>query len=345
MIVSNKAFLSLLFFSLQLSSFFINVCNSGCIDGSCSGCSGGGTNGPCDEGNGCLCFKDDAVYGCCGTWTERGMFTTGSGSVAELCADGYEVCPSASRASELGMTNTDCGSNEENEFFGSQQSGTSGTCDETGTDDVYGCSKTTASNGVWNTARGMTECDGTFVAMLSTTSDNNWDFNNEVSNEINAALLSNANYGGPLCCRKATSVPTEIPSPSPSNPSGAPSTVPSQAPSQAPSKAPSQAPSKAPSMLPTITPTIAPSSTPSIAPSVMPSNAPTMMPSMVPSNAPTSMPLVVPSDVPTKEPSGMPSKIPSTTPSIVPSMEPIEIPSNSPTFVPSSAPTPENGIS
>ncbi|ETO07329.1 hypothetical protein RFI_30064 [Reticulomyxa filosa] len=87
----------------------------------------------------CRIFVTGAVYGCYGNWSTGGVSNGGF-----LCADNYEVCPSASRASSLGLVSGTCGSFENDKAFFATLESSKGdlNCNNdngTGQDDIWGC--------------------------------------------------------------------------------------------------------------------------------------------------------------------------------------------------------------
>lgn len=113
------------------------------------------------------------VYGCGGVW---GSDSPGIASAEFLCADGYSICDTYSWAATLGLTKELCLSNSlmpANYFYASLQSGPGNfQCDETGTDDLFGCASTDST--IVSLDDGI-NC-GPFGAQMSTLSANPWQF-------------------------------------------------------------------------------------------------------------------------------------------------------------------------
>eukprot|EP01084_Bolivina_argentea_P068926 125467_1 len=262
------------------------------IDGECEGCSGGGTQANHD----CYQIKAPKVYACRGSFTDPGGLH--SNQAKAICSSRYEICPSASRTAELGLTVQDCGNiPAKNKFFASLESSSgSRNCATSGTNDIWGCAD---MEPVSNSQDVLVYCDSTscagddyakcqnsLMAFLSGESldptdwsSGAWSFGSN-TDEINTVKLNDYNYGGVLCC-----------------------VIPTENPTSDPSKTPTISPTRYPTLFPTKTPTSNPSNTPTITPTKNPSMTPTLNPSI----APTKMPTIAPTNTPTFKPSGVPT--------------------------------------
>eukprot|EP01084_Bolivina_argentea_P068927 125468_1 len=270
------------------------------IDGECEGCSGGGTQANHD----CYQIKAPKVYACRGSFTDPGGLH--SNQAKAICSSRYEICPSASRTAELGLTVQDCGNiPAKNKFFASLESSSgSRNCATSGTNDIWGCAD---MEPVSNSQDVLVYCDSTscagddyakcqnsLMAFLSGESldptdwsSGAWSFGSN-TDEINTVKLNDYNYGGVLCCV----IPTE-------NPTSDPSKTPTISPTRYPTLFPTKTPTSNPSNTPTITPTKNPSKTTptkatSISPTihVNPSATPTKIPTVLPINTPTNTPTI-----------------------------------------------------
>ncbi len=142
-------------------------------------------------------------------------------STAEaICGRTFEVCPSASRADQLGLTKELCGGIPVNSVFvASQQSSTGGlSCNPTGNDDVWGCARADASNPILTYMTNSTFlCEDTLVAVLTSSTvgfaGGEW-WSNIVTDELNNIVCLNPDFGGVLCCWDGTSIePVTLPPP------------------------------------------------------------------------------------------------------------------------------------
>ena len=114
-------------------------------------------------------FVEDKVYGCSGVW-----YNDGIDNAEYLCGNGFHICTSHIEASNLGLTKDLCTSTsilKDNEFFVSRQS-SSGyvTCDDIGTDDLFGCGSVNNDGWLYFGTQDNTVNCGPFGATLSTIS-------------------------------------------------------------------------------------------------------------------------------------------------------------------------------
>ena len=184
----------------------------------CDGCRNGGTQANDD----CYHLQAPEVYACSGTWSDCGLSC--SSDAQAICADGYEICPSATRTAELGLDRNECGNIDGvNKFYASlETSSGSGDCttddpDNDGSNDVWGCADMETSGSgqdvaVWcsgSTCRGQTyaSCKNSLMAFISKEdfnlngdwSNGKWTFdliNVGNSNEVDVIKLTDSTYGG-----------------------------------------------------------------------------------------------------------------------------------------------------
>ena len=133
-----------------------------------------------------------------------------------ICADGYEICPSANRTAELGLDANECGNIDGmNKFYASLESSNgNGDCTNddkynNGTNDIWGCAdmeNLASGQGVkvWCSSGGCEGqnilCKNSLIALLSSADDwsnGAWSFDSGNSrNELITAKLSDSIYGG-----------------------------------------------------------------------------------------------------------------------------------------------------
>eukprot|EP01084_Bolivina_argentea_P077703 140972_1 len=183
----------------------------------------------CNNVNGCsescgIEFINNKVYGCDGVWYNDGL-----DNAEYLCNRGYHICTSYTEAETLGLTKDECTSNtiiQPNHFYISRQSSSGGLlCDNTGTNDLFGCASSTDTGWIYfGDDNNPINC-GPFSATLSTESAGTqeawrygwepWggvdDHENEIKyiehrhnqREIGTSdnwEFTNETYGGVLCC-------------------------------------------------------------------------------------------------------------------------------------------------
>ena len=158
----------------------------------------------------------------------RGTFSQGVANGASICAPGYEICPSASRAGSLGLTSTTCGSSitANDDFYASLQSSDGlGQCGSSGNDDIWGCAQNDPSNPVGTILDPQVSgCANVLIAVLSTDLPiAGWDAGIQ-NTELTTASLTDRNNGGVLCCKAITSDPTSEPTSEPTVATGNPTT-------------------------------------------------------------------------------------------------------------------------
>ena len=171
-----------------------NMCD--CAGGSCIA----GTRGPnsaCADGSDDVVFVEGAVYGCDGHWSAPGI-----GSAEGLCNTGFEICRSATSASDLGLTSSQClNAAASGAMYVSRQSSQgNAVCSTTGSNDVFGCGKHTSrskahsrySCGVFNEF--ITSSPGLWSGFYAPSSSR--------TNELNQ-VTHTSGPGGVMCCREA----------------------------------------------------------------------------------------------------------------------------------------------
>eukprot|EP01084_Bolivina_argentea_P151490 264412_1 len=155
----------------------------------------------CKEGIGCQDASNeievvtDKIYACAGAFS-GGMNNGGAG---QLCAKGYEICPSASMANNLGLTADLCSSTTifptVDAFYGSAQSSNGDfNCAGAGFNDIWGCANPSSTNMYTGHA-----CVNMQYVIGNQIRPSGWNWDSWTT-ESSTASLSKASSGGVLCC-------------------------------------------------------------------------------------------------------------------------------------------------
>jgi len=127
-----------------------------------------------------------------------GRWPDGMGcTIEDLCAEGWHVCATRGEVAEAGLSACD---DEEwgEQFFVTGQSGEgSNTCNDTGTDDVFGCGGVGYSNIDQGSCAPLNRSTSNLCVKLA----GPWDCGMDSSDEVANLSKTGADYGGALCCR------------------------------------------------------------------------------------------------------------------------------------------------
>jgi hypothetical protein len=204
--ISVRCFSVAMFLAVVSASSFAYAQNVGCADGAREGFSNISLSPNVAGCSGAWSLPDvrNVTRTACTTPGDDGSNTAGTACRAiDVCAANWHICATAAEITTASYTNSCTGianMGDPNYFFVTQQSGVgSGSCDATGSNDLFGC----GNYGGALVGPGITNCPplNYFSNNLCSSLGAPWSCGSDGVNEIANVTKTNSTNGGVLCCR------------------------------------------------------------------------------------------------------------------------------------------------